>query len=120
MAGEFGTGGMVTTVEEARSRSGPSFAGEKARILDIVFRMTDSNPLKKETGCLSGVGDKRLGKGSVVGYIKSVNVIGYVYQTVVTHRDLWNNWEVIIVEYYQIRRGIGKWRCSWPGFMRSW
>lgn len=72
MAGEFDTGGVVTTVEEARSRSDPSFAGEKARKLDIVFRMTDSNPLKKEPGCLNGVGDKRLGKGSAVGYKGSV------------------------------------------------
>lgn len=81
--------------------------------------MTDSNPLKKEPGCLNGVGDKRLGKGSAVGYKGSVKGVT-CYRTVVTHRDFWNSWKVIIIECYQIRRGIGKWRCSWPGFMRSW
>jgi len=88
--------------------------------VDNVFRKMDSNPLKKGPGCLTGVGDKRLGKGSAVGYIRSVKVMVYVYRTVVTHRDFWNNWKVVIVECYQICGGIGEWRCSQPGFMRSW
>jgi len=69
VAGEFDTGGMVATSVEAWSRSVSSFAGEKIRVLDNVAREMDSNPLKKGPGFLIGVGAKRSGNGSAVGYI---------------------------------------------------
>ena len=69
MAGEFGTGGVVKTSVEAWSRSVSSFAGEKIRVLDNVVREMDSNPPKKGPGFLNGVGAKRSGNGSAVGYI---------------------------------------------------
>jgi hypothetical protein len=68
VAGEFDTV-MVTASAEARSRSVSSFAGEKIRVLDNVVLKMDSNPLKKGPGFLSGVGAKRSGNGSAVGYI---------------------------------------------------
>lgn len=76
---------MVTTFEKARSRSGPSFAGEQTR--DGVVRRVDSNPPMKGPGCLNGVGAKRSGKGSAMDYIASVRVIDSMSRTVVTHRD---------------------------------
>jgi hypothetical protein len=69
VAGEFDGGGMVTTSVEAWPRSVSSFAGEKIRVLDNEVREMDSNSLKKGPGFLNGVGAKRSGNGSVVGYI---------------------------------------------------
>jgi hypothetical protein len=60
---------MVTTSVEAWPRSVSSFAGEKIRVLDNEVREMDSNSLKKGPGFLNGVGAKRSGNGSVVGYI---------------------------------------------------
>ncbi len=68
MVGEFDTGDVVTTSEECPS-SVSSFSGEKIQAPDKVAREVDSNPLKKGAGCLDGVGAKRSGKGSAVGYI---------------------------------------------------
>lgn len=75
MAGEFDTRGMATTSVEAWSCSVSSFAGEKIREPDKVVEEIDSNPLKKGPGFLTGVGAKRSGNGSAVGYIGSVKVI---------------------------------------------
>ena len=80
MAGEFDTGGMVTTSVEAWPRSVSSFAGEEIRVLDSVVREIVSSPLKKGLGFLNGVGAKRSGNGSAVGYIGSVKVIGNMYR----------------------------------------
>ena len=69
MAGKFDTECKDTTSVEAWSRSVSSFADEKIRALDNVVEEMDSNPLKKGTGFLNGVGARRSGNGSAVGYI---------------------------------------------------
>lgn len=60
---------MITTFAgEAWPCSGPSFPGDQIHEPDNMVRKVDSKPLEKGPRCLDGVGARRSGKGSTIGY----------------------------------------------------